>query len=766
MSLFAVGGPWSARERLPTITENGRSREVLRTKTNADGTFEFTPSVPTADWVTLSANPSDYFAVADRSFGPAGGRNLPRLVEGDNDVGDIALANCGAITGMVRSTDGAPLAGAVVSARRGPGGMGFSSTPADASGRFVVGHLSPGTLTFDVGKEGWITAKETPVEVRVGRTTRVDDITLARASEISGIVVDQDGQPAANVRIWGWPQESGQGAGATTRDDGTFTVYLPQTEPYSFEINRAKEYEPWGGKRGASEFTFQPGTKNVRIVLTRAALLTFRVVDAETRAPVESYAIALDEKLPAGVNRQRFVRGFDVEQRAGGVTTLPASVAKHDVAVAASGYAPFEGAIVLDVGSTDTVTIALARGSTLRGRCVRAGVPVLGASVTLQRETLNADGTPFELLGASGSHLRSDVGGVAGRSRSVVTSADGSFRFGELVPGTYALIVQGDRIAKKTWRGLVVSKRDGLDVGDLVLTSEAIVRGRLITAIGTSAIGYNVSLGSRAERTLTLGREDGSFEFRSLPPGTYEMTWQRPDEGGYTPNIRSARSMDISVVEGEVRDVTIDTTPFALSTVRVRVLRAGEPAVGVMIRGELYVRGDSTGRTYTQSLPVDAEGWARFEIDGTSHFDVAVLGGEFGPPITYLSNLDAVAGATAEHTIEIHSGSLTLQLPESMSTPQPGWSLRAVLVASGRPTLSAYARVPTASRAPFVVHEWKGSVVDLGEFPTGTYATTLHFEHPDTSESDSRRRRMVPLRDPHQTTITIEDGGTARIVVP
>ena len=766
LSLYSVGGPWSTIERLPAVERDGRSREMLSTKSGADGTFVFEAPLPTADWVALSATPSDYFTLGELNFGPAGGRNQPRLVEGDNEVGDLVLANCGAIRGRVRTVEGASAAGAVVGASSGPNARRYSSSVVDESGRFVLGHLAPGKTVFEVKKEGWVSSKDNPVEVRVGETVAVDDVVLARAAEISGIVVDQDGKPAAKVRLWGWPQESGSGAGATTRDDGTFTVYLPQTEPYSFEITRAKEFEPWGGRRGAADCTFEPGRKDVRIVLTRNAQLTFRVIDAEKLVPIEPFGIALDEKLPPNMTRSRFTRGFDVAEHPGGVATLPASASKHDVAVRAPGYAPFEGNIVLDPGSDDTATISLNRESSMRGRIVRAGVPMPNANVVVQRETLTKEGTPHEWLGASGTNIVNDVGDVAGRVRNTATGVDGTFVFGGMAPGTYALTVEASGVAKRAWRMVSVPKAGVADLGDLAMSAEATIRGHLLTPVGTSPIGYTVRLEGWGNPEVTIALADGSFQLTGLSAGTYVLNWNRPGEYGYTSIPRSPRAIDIVLAEGEVRDLTIDTAAFAPATVRTRVMRAGKPVAGLTIRGELHPPGDWSSRKFTKSSPkTDAEGWTQLEVEGGSHFDIVVVGSDEGPPLATVPNLDAIAGVTLERTIEIRSGSLTLELPESLSKPQPAWVLSVTLARQGHPSLHARAY---ATKPPnrFYGSDWTGPIVELGEFPADTYEATISFERPDENAPDPRRRRTVPIRDSYKTTITIEDGGTARLVVP
>lgn len=765
VSLTSVDGPWSTRSPLPRADGGAGKSTGLETTSKPDGTFEFEAPLPTSDWITLRVEPSIHFGLHELNFGSAGGRDRPRLVAGDNDMGDIRLPACGAVTGVVRSEDGAPLAGASVRAAFGLTAGGYSSTRTDQAGRFVLGHITPGQVECSIRKEGWRSATTKPVVVQASVTERIDDVVLGRASEIAGLVVDTDGRPASGVRIEGWPVGSGQSARTTTREDGTFTMSLPQTEPYVLEINRAQEYEPWGGQHGAPEFTFAPGTKDIRIVLRRNETITFRVVDAATRAPIESFGIALDEKLAPGTYTTRFRRGAEIEAHPGGRVTLSASAAKHEVLVRAAGYTPYEGPIVVDPASRDVVTVALSAASSLRGRIVRGGSAIAGVAVTMQRESLRADGTPSEIVGTMGTNVRFDVGGYTGRLREVTSDAEGRFAFDEVAPGTYALTARGSGVAAQIRRGVVVAT-GGTDLGDWILGADAILRGRLLAPAGVDPVGYTVRVDGLGQPELRISAPDGSFEFTGLAPGAHVVTWSRPNEDEFFFMTRSPRAIDVELVAGLARDLTIDTAQFEPSTVRVRVLRGGRPAVGLRVRGERIDLTDLGSRTFTRSSPeVDAEGWARFEIDGGTHFDLVVLDADAAAKLAVVPKLLAVAGQTIERVVEVRVGSLVLVLPPALAVPEDSWSAWVRLTSDGQPALHLHARPTSDTRLPSV-KRWSNGTIDLGELPAGTYQMSLQFQRTVDDPAVAPRRKMEPLRPAHEATITIEDGVTSRFEVP
>jgi Carboxypeptidase regulatory-like domain/TonB dependent receptor len=79
----------------------------------------------------------------------------------------------GAIGGVVTDSSGGVVPGATVTARN----LGTSSTATattDGNGRYLIGHLQPGTYSVEISAKGFAGYKATSITVEVGRSTAVD----------------------------------------------------------------------------------------------------------------------------------------------------------------------------------------------------------------------------------------------------------------------------------------------------------------------------------------------------------------------------------------------------------------------------------------------------------------------------------------------------------------------------------------------------------------------------------------------------------------
>ncbi|MBL8862321.1 MAG: carboxypeptidase regulatory-like domain-containing protein [Planctomycetes bacterium] len=765
VGMNAVGGAWSDQERLSSAHPAGQTHESLRTRTEGDGRFRFEAPLPTADWITLSVTPSEHYALAGLHFGPAGGRDRPRISAGDNDVGEIALVRRGAIEGRVLSMDGSPIPNVNLSTLADREEGRRSNARTDASGRFLLGHVPAGQAKVDVRAEGWVPASQVQVDVSNGETTSIADIVLTRAAEIGGTVVDEQGSPIARIRVQGSPVAGGQSASARTRDDGTFTLYLAKPDPHTLEVKRAEGFLDWGGGRGAPEFTFEPGRQDLRIVLTRAATTTFRVVEAESRAPIESFGISVATKPAPGSITSLFARDLRVEAHPRGEVALPASPGVHLVCVSAPDRAPAQVDVAHDAGQPGVQTIALAQAAALRGRLLLAGEPLVRATARLERESLQPDGTPTKEAALGGTHVQFDVGEHAGRRRSVAPDETGRFRFGELSGGHYRLRIEGGGGARTIRRGLEVPAQGELDLGDLHIDPGARVRGRLVAAAGESAVGYKVRLDGDWDRELVVALASGEFEFEGLEAGQHFLEWMRPGQEDLSLGQTRTNSEEFELAAGEAREIVIHLADHAPCTLNVLVVRSGSPVPGVTVLVEVPLRNGS-GRFYESQSTTDGNGRVTLSVDGGTRFDLTVR--TASGQLLGSGGLDLVApsGGFLEKTIEIRLGTLTLELPPSLAAPQTGWTLRAVLSRANQDPCFGYASSPGSRGTPPNAKPWTGPLVELGEFPAGTFDATIHFERVEPDPATPNRWKRTPLREPHTTSVTIPNGGAARIVVP
>ncbi len=276
--ITSAGEPWG-----PGVAP---SDDGFTTETDSDGRFAFDVPRPTSSWVSLTVVPAWSFGRAGRIFGVAGGRDEDPLRTGANDLGDLVLPDTGAIAGRVVDEEGNSISAAEVSLEDTfPGGF-VASARSDVDGTFLLAHVPPGTYAVLCHHVASLRTTIRDVRVEERAITEGLEFALRDAPVLAGVVVTASGAPMAGVRVWGWPSGSGRGAGATSGDDGRFTILLPQDEPYVLEASQ-QGYEPY--EEGHSSPGHRPGTTDVRIVMTALPVTSFAVVDEQTGAPIERY---------------------------------------------------------------------------------------------------------------------------------------------------------------------------------------------------------------------------------------------------------------------------------------------------------------------------------------------------------------------------------------------------------------------------------------------------------------------------------------------
>ena len=111
------------------------------------------------------------------------------------------------IRGTVSSTDGAPVAGATVTAGGAAGGRNATT---DAFGRFTVRGIGPGPLTVRATKRGYVASAPgqrggvlpgQPLTVEPGRDLENLSIVMPRTGVIGGMVVDEHGEPVQDAAV-------------------------------------------------------------------------------------------------------------------------------------------------------------------------------------------------------------------------------------------------------------------------------------------------------------------------------------------------------------------------------------------------------------------------------------------------------------------------------------------------------------------------------------------------------------------------------------
>src|SRR5262249_19328569 len=112
-----------------------------------------------------------------------------------------------AISGAVRSSAGAPLAGALVTVydlTQGavdPNGSVETRAFTDPAGAYVVAHASPGMKKIEASSEGRATQAVSGVAVEPGKPPTKIDLVRNGGAEISGRVASSEGAPVAGAWV-------------------------------------------------------------------------------------------------------------------------------------------------------------------------------------------------------------------------------------------------------------------------------------------------------------------------------------------------------------------------------------------------------------------------------------------------------------------------------------------------------------------------------------------------------------------------------------
>ena len=475
-----------------------------------------------------------------------------------------------------------PLAGVTVSLHRHDAQTYRQLTViSDAAGRFTARPLLPGKYSVFLalppgpallmaGHDRMIEEGKDPnvVDLRTA-TAGSHDIQLVRLSQITGRVVDSDGNPVQGVEVAavpvGQPALHSFGDPSTlvrTSAAGTFTLNQSYFDlPQQFHVVATKA--GYGFYR-SEPFAFQAtGNRPVTVVFGGGAEVHGRVVNEEGE-PVAGAAVAFAsaEEL-AGLRdvpmlfEQQFQRRI-VRTSASGDFIVHVPEGIYDFAVQSEGY-QLANVTEREIGrGGEQLTVELKRGATIRGRVVRGDAGVEGVRISV-----------------------SGMRGMRGDAAEV-TRADGSFEITSLTPGKHEVMFYKHEEMIAETRSV---EAPGTVTVQLPLTGT--VRGRVLIAdTGEPVSQFMVEVepgtgeGRMMETTRSarmnrdMGSVDGRFEM-TLPEGRQVLIVGAPGFG-------SGETVEVNVVAGEVREVEVRLTPGATLSGRVRD-DAGNPVVDAQV---------------------------------------------------------------------------------------------------------------------------------------------------------------------------------------
>ncbi len=523
--------------------------------TDALGFFRVDVPIPTPERFVLELDP-DRFHLRHSEVLSADVLH-PSLGADAGFAGEFVLGLAGVVAGRVVTRDGVPIAGAIASAG--------TTTASALDGTFQLEHVPVDTARTDVDLSGFgsRTIEHPPVRARV--VTYLPDVVLGPPAKIAGVVVDRDGLPIESAQIDAAPLSGGLHAQARSDAQGRFAIELPRSEAHTLEVI----HDAFLRRMTLDETraAIEPGREDVRIVLDHPRPVTFVVLDAVTGSHVDHVAIEVVEDAPAGWRANAYSssrRGAPVNEETDDVGSAPAIVtarpsnppanederanedadadegADEDTGLAQPFFLPFRGPFRLDAGSTDRMTIRLARAGSIR---VQIGPAEAAPAAKLLARLVEPDDR--------------DIGrwssGFSGRSNGTRNGdpLDPEFVMRGLVPGTYDVTIESATFVRRSIAGVHVATSEDVDLGRIELTRGATVRGRIVLREGVPLDGLFVRAERESKRVETAA--DGTFAFTDLSAGKHRLTLLDSK-----PRVLARRSVEFEIEAGGVIDVVID----------------------------------------------------------------------------------------------------------------------------------------------------------------------------------------------------------------
>lgn len=493
---------------------------------------------------------------------------------------------------VVDASTGTPIRGAEVTMASGALGLHVRRTETGASGRFAITGAVGDAQTLYVEAPGYLMAG--PLTVAAGAPPA--RVALNLAAQIEGRVVDEGGRPVsgASVRAFGEstsgpvggsfadslgvtsgpvPPISAAGTGSlafaaqtVTGPDGRFTLGGLRPGPHTIAATH-RDFAP----AESESVRLRAGVTRdgVDVVLFAGAELTGRVVD-ERGVGLESIPVELrtpTERLPRmsvtasdGSFSFRGVRGELT------VTALPYDLppARTNVTIADEALV----AIELRLGT------AL---ETMRGRVVdERGVGVGGALVVV---TSPDPASPVR--------------------RTAKSDSDGTFSVPALPAPPYDVKVEHPAFSEAR-----VQDVESPDDVRIALTTGVTFLGEVLDGWSGEGLG-GVRVGLEGPlRTDTRTRRDGTFVFRQLPTGTYEVSLSHPDYEDQERRVvlEPPRFVDRPQELGTVRLSPGGMIEGEIVDVRGVPVAGAEVAWGDPPRWESAVRTNATGTFQLQGV--------------------------------------------------------------------------------------------------------------------------------------------------------------------
>jgi hypothetical protein len=466
-------------------------------------------------------------------------------------------AQPGSIQGVVvDETTGTPLAHVHVSLTQFSDGRSDSyGALSGAEGRFSIVNMPPGRYFLLAERTGFVQPAEVRVILKEGRELAALKVKMARASMLSGRVVDSYGDPVARMNVQMIPvpparlsPSLAQGAYTQTDDRGEFRIltgpgkYYLDAEP----VSQAKNGPPEVRSDGTSEIVY--GTTYYRGATSKERASVVEAVagrDVEGLeihlAPLTAQRLLSVSGVITGMPPQPFVF-MQVTPTGGDGRMMPSSAhpapdgkfsvsglmpgAYQVIAVTPGTKKPLMGLarFTLDAADVTGLEVAMHEAGEIAGTLQMAGPPSTARKIKLVPE----NGFPF----------------LGNNSPSGDVTADGSFHIGAVWPGKYELSV--DPLPETGYVKAVELDGASVPIDGLEIESGHVPRLKIALALDGAAVsgkvvdpdgdiaddGVYVYLMQDSDRVQqSVSAESGKYAFRGIRPGKYRLAaWPAGEE--------------------------------------------------------------------------------------------------------------------------------------------------------------------------------------------------------------------------------------------
>jgi hypothetical protein len=394
----------------------------------------------------------------------------------------VRLADGASVEGVVLGPKG-PLEGAQVQVL-GAGRHGADAqAESDERGHFKASGLPVGEVEVLATAEGLVPSAPVQVHITEGQTAQVE-LHLAEGLTLSGMVVDDRGQPVPEATVEAYPSSGSRGVRASL---GSTSATAGADGHFHLSGLADVEYRVFAYSDGLSQATpsvAHAGDQGVQLKLSRGGRVTGRVVSTSGQ-PIHRFQID----------------GQDFQSADGAFTVRDVAPQTTEVVIEGEFQAKRVPVQVQPGESTDVGKVVIDEGLQLRGRVLTAdGRPAAGAQLTAtpagedDPASDDIDGQHNAVADAQGNFTLAHLGN--GAWEVVATAAGGASRPRQVQPGGPPL--------------------------ELTLEAAGELHGRFTFSDGTPVTDgvVDVSVGTVTQQGRVYG---GAFKVSGVPAGTAKV---------------------------------------------------------------------------------------------------------------------------------------------------------------------------------------------------------------------------------------------------